>query len=67
MTTLTGSALLALAHQSGRLTREEAWAAAHVDEDYQIALWGDDYEASVRRTLRRADFDAAMPLAGGVA
>ena len=35
MTTLTGSALLALAHARGRLGIEEAWAAAHVDEDWQ--------------------------------
>lgn len=67
MTTLTGSALLALAHLSGRLKGEDAWAAAHVDEDYQIALWGDDYEASVRRSLRRADFDAACEMLAALA
>ena len=33
VTTLTGSALLALALLRGRLSAEEAWTAAHVDED----------------------------------
>ena len=45
MTTLTGSALLALAHARGQLTADEAWAAAHVDEDWQISQWGEDAEA----------------------
>jgi chaperone required for assembly of F1-ATPase len=59
MTTLTGSAILALAHARGALDAQAAWAAAHVDEDYQIGMWGEDYEASVRRSQRRAEFDAA--------
>ena len=49
MTGLTGSALLALAVASGQLTPEEAWAAAHVDEDWQIGQWGEDEEAAARR------------------
>ena len=40
ITTLTGSAILALAVARGRLTAAEAWAAAHVDEDWQMSLWG---------------------------
>lgn len=59
MTTLTGSAILALAHARGALDAETAWAAAHADEDYQIAMWGEDYEASVKRSQRKAEFDAA--------
>ena len=59
MTTLTGSALLALAHTRGFLTADEAWAAANVDEDYQISLWGEDYEAADRRQRRTAEFHAA--------
>jgi chaperone required for assembly of F1-ATPase len=59
LTTLTGSALLALAHARGFLTAGETWAAAHVDEDYQISLWGDDAEAENRRKLRRVEFEAA--------
>jgi chaperone required for assembly of F1-ATPase len=59
MTGLTGSALLALAVALGRMTSEEAWKAAHVDEDWQIAQWGEDAEAAARRAARRRDFDAA--------
>jgi len=62
MTGLTGSALLALAVALGQMTPEEAWAAAHVDEDWQIAQWGEDAEAAVRRTARWRDFAAAARL-----
>jgi chaperone required for assembly of F1-ATPase len=59
MTTLTGSALLALAHAKGRLSADEAWAAAHVDEDWQIAHWGVDVEAAERRAKRSSEMQAA--------
>ena len=59
MTGLTGSALLALAVALGRMTPDEAWKAAHVDEDWQMAQWGEDAEAASRRRARRRDFDAA--------
>jgi len=59
MTTLTGSVLIALAHASGALSAEDAWAAAHVDERFQESVWGEDYEAMVRRQKREADFRAA--------
>jgi chaperone required for assembly of F1-ATPase len=62
MTTLTGSALLALAHVRGRLTLEEAWAGAHVDEDWQIEHWGEDGEAAARRRHRLGQFEAASRL-----
>ncbi|HEU6441458.1 MAG TPA: ATP12 family protein [Microvirga sp.] len=59
MTTLSGSVLIALAHASGPLDADEAWAAAHVDELYQESVWGEDYEAMERRRRREADFRAA--------
>lgn len=59
MTTLTGSALLMLAHVGGFLSVEEAWAAAHVDEDFQIEHWGEDEEAKVRRQGRKREMLAA--------
>jgi chaperone required for assembly of F1-ATPase len=62
MTTLTGSALLALAVALGKLTPEEAWKAAHVDEDFQISQWGEDEEAARHRVHRRRDFDASARL-----
>ncbi|MGH6802677.1 MAG: ATP12 family chaperone protein [Methyloceanibacter sp.] len=59
MTSLTGSALLALAVALGRMTPEAAWGAAHVDEDWQISQWGEDAEAAARRKNRWRDFEAA--------
>jgi chaperone required for assembly of F1-ATPase len=64
MTTLMGSALLALAHARGRLGAEAAWAAAHVDEDWQIAKWGEDAEAKARRQRRWQEMQAASRLLG---
>ena len=58
LTTLTGSALLSLMLVAGRASPEQGWAAAHVDEDYQIAEWGADDEAMARRAARRMDYDA---------
>jgi chaperone required for assembly of F1-ATPase len=59
MTALMGSALLALAVLRGRLSAGEAWAAAHVDEDWQISRWGEDAAAAHRRRLRWRDMEAA--------
>ena len=58
--TLTGSALLALALAQGAIEPEAAWAAAHVDEDWQMSQWGRDEQALERRAFRRAEFDAAV-------
>lgn len=58
-TTLTGSALLALALLHGRLEADAVWTAAHVDEDWNIEQWGADEEVSARRAARRAEFEAA--------
>jgi chaperone required for assembly of F1-ATPase len=62
MTSLTGSALLALAVEEGALDAEEAWTAAHVDEDWNIAQWGEDAEAAARRAARKRDMMAAVAL-----
>jgi chaperone required for assembly of F1-ATPase len=59
LTSLSGSALLALAVDAGRVSPEEAWKAAHVDEDWQIEHWGQDAEAVARRNARWRDFAAA--------
>ena len=66
MTGLAGSAFLALAVDFGELTAEEAWTAAHVDEDFQAEHWGQDSEAAARRTNRKRDFMAAVALLGAV-
>jgi chaperone required for assembly of F1-ATPase len=59
ITTLTGSALLALALAHGHLDAETVWAAAHVDEDWQMAQWGRDEIALARRAHRQAELEAA--------
>ncbi len=59
ITTLTGSALLALALVRGALDTETAWAAAHVDEDWNMAQWGRDEMALARRAARLAEMQAA--------
>ena len=61
-TTLAGSALIALALAEGRLSADEAWAAAHVDEDWNIAQWGEDELAMQRRAFRFAEFTAAAKM-----
>lgn len=60
ITGILGSGLLAIALKEGLLDPDAAWAAAHVDEDYQIAQWGEDFEASARRERRYTEFDAAV-------
>lgn len=62
ITTLTGSALIALAVLHGHLAVEVAWDAAHVDEDWNMEQWGRDDIALKRRAARRAEMDAAATL-----
>lgn len=62
MMTLTGSALLALAVLEKRLTLDQAWAAAHVDEDWNMDLWGQDELVLERRAYRFAEMDAAAKM-----
>jgi chaperone required for assembly of F1-ATPase len=59
VTTLTGSALLALALMRGALDEDQVWAAAHVDEDWNIQHWGVDEEVAAKRLARFLDFRAA--------
>jgi chaperone required for assembly of F1-ATPase len=59
ITSITGSAVLALAHISGRMSLDESWAAAHVDEDFQIEEWGSDEEAAERRKSRYGELRSA--------
>lgn len=59
VTTVTGSALLALALLHGVLDQDQVWAAAHVDEDWNSEKWGVDEEVAARRAARLVDFRAA--------
>ncbi|QDG77112.1 ATP12 family chaperone protein [Labrenzia sp. PHM005] len=60
VTTLTGSALLALAVREDKLTADDAWQAAHVEEDFNVERWGADAEATQIRAYKRSEFDAAV-------
>lgn len=62
MTTIAGSALLALMVADGGIDAGAAWAAAHVDEDWTIEHWGEDAEAASRRAFRKAEFLAAVAM-----
>src|ERR1700736_3344924 len=62
VTTLTGSALLAIALLRGVLDQNQVWAAAHVDEDWNIEKWGVDEEVAARRAARLVDFRAAASI-----
>src|SRR5262245_39013498 len=59
VTTLTGSALIALALAHGAITPDEAWTAAHVDEDWNMELWGRDEIALERRAFQYEQMKAA--------
>jgi chaperone required for assembly of F1-ATPase len=59
ITTLTGSALIALALARGAISLDDAWAAAHVDEDWNMERWGRDEIALARRSAHRTDMQAA--------
>ncbi|MEZ5812910.1 MAG: ATP12 family protein [Rhizobiaceae bacterium] len=67
MTSLTGSALLALSVADGLITADEAWSAAHVDEDWNISQWGEDADAAARRKFRRGEMMAAAGLLAALA
>lgn len=67
-TILTGSVVLALALAEDRLTLDQTWTAARIDEDFQIAQWGEDAEAAARAARMRAELghaDRFMRLARG--
>ena len=64
VTTLTGSAILALAVARGHLSAAEAWRPAHVDEDFHIEKWGEDEEALARRAARWREMEAAAGVLG---
>jgi len=59
ITTLTGSALIALAFAGKGVSLAQAWSAAHVDEDWNMEQWGYDELALERRARRFAEMQAA--------
>jgi chaperone required for assembly of F1-ATPase len=61
-TNIGGSALIALALARGALSGDDAWNAAHVDEQWNISQWGEDAEAQRRFAARHAEFSAAAEM-----
>jgi chaperone required for assembly of F1-ATPase len=43
----------------GATTVDAAWAAAHVDEDWNMDFWGRDEVAMTRRAFRFSEMQAA--------
>jgi chaperone required for assembly of F1-ATPase len=66
MTSLSGSAMIALSVTAGWLSTAEAWSAAHLDEDWTIEFWGEDLEAQARRAKRWIEFEAAAKVIDAV-
>ena len=59
-----GSLIIALALTTGHLDAEGAFAISQLDERYQTETWGEDAEATARRTLLNADIKAAAQFLG---
>ena len=64
-TTMTGSVLLALSLAEGAFGPTAIWNAAHVDEDVQMEIWGQDAEALEKRAHREREFRAAATILAG--
>jgi chaperone required for assembly of F1-ATPase len=62
MTTLLGSAVLAVAQAHGRLDDAAAWRAAHIDEDFQAEKWGVDSLSKAQRDRQWRQMQAASRL-----
>jgi chaperone required for assembly of F1-ATPase len=60
LTTVTGSLVIALSVFRGHLDPDGAWAAAQLDENFQIERWGEDPLAAQRRRGQRAELEAAI-------
>lgn len=65
-TALTGSALLSLALAHGAIDADAAWAAAHVDEDWNMSKWGRDEQALERRAYKFAEMQAAAQVLSAI-
>lgn len=63
VTTASGSLIIALALMEGELDADAAFAAAQLDETFQIERWGEDYEAADRRAALKADIATAARFA----
>ncbi len=58
--TITGTLVGALALAERAADAETLWRVAHIEEDWQAELWGEDVLATQMREARRRDYDAAV-------
>jgi chaperone required for assembly of F1-ATPase len=53
---LSGSLVIGLAATEGQAPPEDLWQVSRIDEDWQIAQWGEDAEAAAQADARRKSF-----------
>ena len=59
LVTLSGSLIIGLSVAVGHKSAEEGWQLSRIDEDYQIANWGEDEEAAAQAKRHHDLFVAA--------
>lgn len=57
--TLSGSFVIGLATAKENLSVSDAWIASRIDEDWQIAEWGEDEDATLLAETRQKAFERA--------
>ena len=62
--TLTGSLVIGLALIEGEIDADAAWAAAGIDEDWSVEMWGEDWQATQLRELKRKEFGVGVTFLG---
>jgi chaperone required for assembly of F1-ATPase len=60
--TINGSLITALMVAEGAITPDAAFDVCHLDELWQVQLWGEDWLATEARELRKADYVAAAAI-----
>lgn len=63
LTSLSASLCVGLSATEGDADPDALWAAAELEETWQVELWGSDFEAEQRRERRKADFVRAVAFA----
>jgi len=62
--TLTGSLVIGLALIEGEIDADAAWGAAGIDEDWSVEMWGEDWQATQLRELKRKEFGVGVEFLG---
>lgn len=63
LSSLAASLVIGLAAIAPDADADALWKAANLEEDWQVELWGEDWEAAERRATRFAAFQLAMDFA----